>query len=149
MEFLKLQIAKDREEKEEFKRQIQVLSAENQKLKSRVENGEKGSRKEEHRFSTPEEQDSKPLSGLREEDTDWLRRRSSEESGGQRRPLDHHSSQRLQILRRLQIFEPPRRLRDPRGRRLKMQVRVLRSRSLARAFQRQVKPPSQRSPSSS
>ena len=84
VEFLKLQIAKDREEKEEFKRQIQVLSAENQKLKSRVENGEKGSREEEHRFSTPEEQDSKTLSGLREEDTDWLRRRSSEESGGQK-----------------------------------------------------------------
>ena len=84
VEFLKLQIAKDREEKEEFKRQIQALSAENQKLKSRIENGEKGSREEEHRFSTPEEQDSKPLSGLREEDTDWLRRRSSEESGGQK-----------------------------------------------------------------
>ena len=82
VEFLKLQIAKDREEKEEFKRQIQALAAENQKLKSRVEGGEKVSREEEHRFSTPEEQTSKPLSGLREEDTDWLRRRNSDETGG-------------------------------------------------------------------
>jgi len=82
VEFLKLQIAKDREEKEEFKRQIQALTTENQKLKSRVDGGEKVSREEEHRFSTPEEQTSKQLSGLREEDTDWLRRRSSEETRG-------------------------------------------------------------------
>ena len=80
VEFLKSQIARDRDEKEEFRKQIQSLTAENQRLRSKANGDEKVSKEEELRFSTPEEQTSKPNSGHPEDDQDWLRRRSTEKT---------------------------------------------------------------------
>ena len=93
VEFLKLQVARDREEKE-FKKQIQSLKTENQRLRSKVDAGEKVSREEEPRFFTPEEQTSKPNSGPEDKDADWLKRRGVEEAGGSKEAdrLDHDRS---------------------------------------------------------
>ena len=66
-----MQSAKD---KEDFKRQIQELVEENQRLRSRSQAFEKGSKDEEPRFSTPEEQNSRLKPGTEDEDSAWLHR---------------------------------------------------------------------------
>ena len=71
-----MQSAKD---KEDFKRQIQELVEENQRLRSRSQAFEKGSKDEEPRFSTPEEQNSRLKPGTEDEDSAWLHRCEVEE----------------------------------------------------------------------
>ena len=79
IELIRVQAAKDREE---FKKQIQELVEENQRLRSRPQGVEKGGKEDAPRFSIPEEQNVRPKPGADErEDSDWLRKREMEEGG--------------------------------------------------------------------
>ena len=74
LEAMRVQMMKDREERMEFQRQMQLLMDENRALRARVE---KGSKEEEPKFSTPEESE-KHATDPKEENSDWLRRRKVE-----------------------------------------------------------------------
>ena len=53
MEFLRMQAMKDQEEKEECRRQIQLLVEENRQLRARFESASKVQTEDEPRFATP------------------------------------------------------------------------------------------------
>ena len=74
MEFLRMQAVRDREEKDECRRQIQLLVEENRQLRARFESASKMQTEDEPRFATPEEQPDQTSPGF-DMDVDWLKRR--------------------------------------------------------------------------
>ena len=77
VEFLKEQAVKEREEKEEYRKQIQMLLEENKLMRAKFEDRSTVQQEEEPRFSTPEEQVTKDGPGSAAED-EWLKRRKIE-----------------------------------------------------------------------
>ena len=93
MEFLRMQAVRDREEKDECRRQIQLLVEENRQLRARFESASKMQTEDEPRFATPEEQPDQTSPGM------WIG------WSGERRLTDPHQ-RRLTDLHQRRLTDP-------------------------------------------